>query len=241
MPYEEDRAEKRYRALFDLSPFTIMTFSISGFVTSCNSAMIDLSGYDPADMIGKHFLKLDYLGKEAVRNGLDLLPRILRGEQPDPVEIPFTSRMGDSRVARVNMQLIRFPDGRHEVMAVVEDVTGEKEARVVFDRFLAFKEAATDGFVILDEEFNVLDVNAIWVQRARARGIVVGRNVVDLFDVTPELEERLDAYRGVMRTGVPVEFDFVEAPSGSGLVYNIRAFKVGDGVGFIVGVVSGGV
>ena len=43
---------------------------------------------------------------------------------------------------------------------------------------------------------------------------------------------------GVMRTGVSVEFDFVEAPSGSGLVYNIRAFKVGDGVGLIVREVS---
>lgn len=96
MPYEEERAEKRYRALFDFSPFTIMTFSMSGFVTSCNAAMVDLSGYDPDDMVGKHFLKLDYLGKEAVRYGLDLLPRILRGEQPEPVEIPFTSRMGEA-------------------------------------------------------------------------------------------------------------------------------------------------
>ena len=234
MPYEEERAEKRYRALFDLSPFTIMTFSMSGFVTSCNPAMIDFSGYDPDDMIGKHFLKLDYLGKQAVRYGLDLLPKILRGEQPEPVEIPFTSRMGEPRVAWVSMRLIRFPDGRHEIMAIVEDITDEKKSRATANRFLAFKESATDGFVLLDKDLNILDSNSTWAQRIGAKGHVVGRNIVDLLAVSPELEERIEVYREVIRSGEPVELDRIKAPSGNGLIYNIKAFKVGDGVGLIV-------
>ena len=44
----------------------------------------------------------------------------------------------------------------------------------------------------------------------------------------------MELYRKVAETGEPLEFNNIDAPSGNGLLYNIKAFKVGDGVGLIV-------
>lgn len=234
MSTRENRSEKRYRALFDLSPFTIMTFSKSGIVTSCNKAMEELSGFSADDALGMHFLKLDYLGKEAVQYGVKYLPLILRGETLPPIEIPFTSRDGEDRWARAHIKLIHYPDGRHEIMAVVENITEEKRFRITLNRFRAFKESATDGFLILDKDLNILDANPTWVERTGFRGDVVGKNVHDVLNTTPEMEQRLELYREVIRTGKAVDFDHVLAPSGNGLVYHIKAFPVDAGVGLIV-------
>ena len=162
--------KKRFHAIFELSPYTIMTFSKSGFVTSVNQAMNDLTGYPPEDMIGKHFLKLNYLGREAVSVGLKYLPKILRGEPIEALDIPFKSKSGESRWARATIKLLRFGDGDHEIVAIVEDVTELKHNISAQTRFMAFKEAATDGFLIMDKNMNVLDANPTWVTRARVKG-----------------------------------------------------------------------
>ncbi len=234
MPFGEGRAEKRYQALFELSPYTIMTFSRSGIVTSCNKAMETLTGYPSEDMVGKHFLKLNYLGREAVSYGLNYLPKILRGEPIDALEIPFISKRGEKRWAKANIKLLRYSDGRHEIVAIVEDITESKNNISAEARFMAFKEAATDGFLIMDKNFNILDANPTWVKRARAKGQIIGKHITEVLAPTPDAFERMEVYKSVAETGKPREFDNINAPSGIGLLYNIKAFKVGDGVGLIV-------
>lgn len=100
-------------------------------------------------------------------------------------------------------------------------------------RLSGFMESATDGFVLLDKDLEVELVNDAWLQQAGlSREEVVGRYCADIFPRIVEMG-RLDAYVEVRDTGVPVEFEYCIHPGGDDVWFNLRAFKVGDGVGII--------
>lgn len=100
------------------------------------------------------------------------------------------------------------------------------------ERFKAFMNSASDEFLILDSDLRIIEANQNWLDRAKVTKDIYGTPIHELFPVLKE-NGRYEAYLKVIKTGNPVEFDKVDAPSGSGLVYNIKAFKVDDGLGLI--------
>ena len=101
------------------------------------------------------------------------------------------------------------------------------------ERLSGFMGSATDGFVLLDKDLVVVMVNDVWLKQAGlSREEVMGRYCADIFPTIVELG-RLDSYIQVRDSGVPVEFEQCIHPSGGDFWFNIRAFKVGDGVGVI--------
>ena len=116
---------------------------------------------------------------------------------------------------------------------IVEHKQDEALLRGANDRLEGFMDSATDGFMIMNNELRVIDANQNWLDRANVTEDVFGTRIDELFPVLRE-NGRYDAYMRVVETGEPVEFESVRAPSGTGFVYNIKAFKVGEGVGIIV-------
>ncbi|MDM8538871.1 PAS domain S-box protein, partial [Desulfobacterales bacterium HSG17] len=118
---------------------------------------------------------------------------------------------------------------RKRTAILQQEVTDRKQAE---NRFRTFMDSATDSFFIFDSEMNYLDLKSevFGVKRDDA----VGKNIVD---IVPGIKEsgRLDEYMEVIKTGKPfLKEDYVPHPKFGNVRLNIKAFKVGDGLGLIV-------
>jgi len=106
----------------------------------------------------------------------------------------------------------------------------------------AFAEASTDAFFLFDANLDMVAVNPAAKRMAPLSkvesGGAIGKNILDH---APELEEsgKYQQYRDVIETGRPLVYDHVvEHPELGRRYLNVRAFKVEDGLGLIVGDVT---
>ncbi len=110
-----------------------------------------------------------------------------------------------------------------------ENKSPNHEPKTVLDSFM---DAATDGFAIFDNELRLIRANENWLKRANVTEKAYGTHLLDIFPVLNDTG-RYEAYQKVIKTGETIEFENIKAPSGTSYVYDIRAFKVGEGLGII--------
>ncbi|MFZ2041249.1 MAG: PAS domain-containing protein [Desulfobacterales bacterium] len=98
----------------------------------------------------------------------------------------------------------------------------------------AFAGAASDGFLLLDENLTILFANPAAEKMNRMGRRLVGMHLADL-SPSAVSEGRIDQYRDTLLSGNPVSFEdvSVELPSGS-LHLAISAFKTSEGIGLIL-------
>jgi len=96
--------------------------------------------------------------------------------------------------------------------------------------------SATDGICLYDSDLNFIDLNAAALKMTDLpKEKVVGKN---LLDISPNIKVvgRYDKYMEVIRTGKPAHFEDVipKGPIKDNFNVNIKAFKVGDGLGMVL-------
>ncbi len=127
---------------------------------------------------------------------------------------------------------------RAQLLGELEDarqrrIAAEAELAELRSWFHCFVEAAADGFMLLDSDLRIVDVQR---RELAVAGGIEARTVLGkrLEEVSPGslADGRLDQFREVLRTGVPL---FIEdyVPSGpprgyEGRHLSLKAFKVGD-------------
>ena len=103
------------------------------------------------------------------------------------------------------------------------------------ERLGSFMNSATDAFYLFDQGLTLVEANKVALKMLRStREDALGKNILEL---SPALKEtgRYDEYREVLETGKPLVRDDVASLPDFGKMYlNVRAFKVGDGLGVIV-------
>ena len=105
-----------------------------------------------------------------------------------------------------------------------------KESELQLRHFL---ESASDGFTIIDQNLIVVNANTSWLEQAgKKRDEVIGRRFDEIFPYILETP-RYEAYKRVMKTGVPEYFPGVGAASGNGLYLDVSAFKSGEYLGIV--------
>ena len=95
-------------------------------------------------------------------------------------------------------------------------------------------DSATDGFILFDSELNYIEMNksALEITGLEAKD-VIGKNATDM---VPNIKEtrQYDEYKKVMKTGVPFHIpDLISHPLAGDKHIELKAFKVGDGLGII--------
>lgn len=102
------------------------------------------------------------------------------------------------------------------------------------ERLSRFMDAAADGFILFDRELNYIEINrAALAITGLNRSDVIGGNILD---VVPNAVEsgRYDKYKEVIERGRPFHIsDFVPHPKFGNKNIELKAFKVGDGLGII--------
>ncbi|MBT4320653.1 GAF domain-containing protein, partial [Candidatus Bathyarchaeota archaeon] len=102
------------------------------------------------------------------------------------------------------------------------------------ERLSGFMESATESFILLDSELNILDANPTWLKLTGFSQTVIGKNLQNVLPANDIMSSRYSAYKRVIETGQPIEFNQTVSPSNENVFYDVKAFKVDDGVGVIV-------
>jgi len=157
------QSEERYRNLFELSPYAIVTVDMKGVITSCNAATPSVTGYFGDEMVGKHFTKLPFLRTKDIPRYMKIFISLVRGNVPEPFEIIYNRKDGTPRWVKIHVGLLKEGDKKAGVQAVFEDITERKQAEEALkeseEKFRIFMETASDLMHIADKDGNLTYVN----------------------------------------------------------------------------------
>ncbi len=114
-------SEESYRSLVDGVRDVIFALSPSGEVTSLNPAFEEMTGFPPADWVGRPFEA--FVHPDDVPLALDLFGRVLRGEPRPTIPFRILTKGGSYRVAEFSATA-QIRDGRLAgILGIGRDVT----------------------------------------------------------------------------------------------------------------------
>ena len=199
---------------------------------SANAAVLAHLGKPLEQAVGKPLLELmpHLAGTERYERYLEIARA--GGRYDGEIEMP--SDDGEIRYRAVSA--FRAGDG---LGVITRDITERKRAEQALrenqERWNLFTDSASQAFVLLDRNLNIVDVNS---GGARQFGYATREEVIGEFlgDLSPMAADsgRLDKYWDVIRTGQRLNIQpVVKLSNGEERYVNLQAFPVGTGLGLI--------
>ncbi len=236
-------SEERFRSLYENATIGIYRTAPDGRILLANPALVRMLGYSSFEELAER--NLNQVGFEPGYERREFKERIERDGAVVGLESIWKRMDGTVIHVRESARLIQDEGGRPLFYdGVAEDITDrvrtEEALKRTEARLTGFMNSAVESIYLLDRDLNFIDVNPRAEQLLnRKRQDVIGRNLTDLL---PNIREtsRFAEYLDVIRTGEPIEFeDFVSHPVFGELVFIVKAFKVGDGLGLIAHEITG--
>ncbi|MBA7513697.1 Adaptive-response sensory-kinase SasA [subsurface metagenome] len=125
-------SERKYRHLFENSPFSIALLNTKGKIIDINSTTFKLFGFKKEDLIGKNYLKLSQIFPSETKPGLRTLQELDRKRDPMSIVMkPSTVQIfnKDNKLMWVESELSTIKIG-DEIMiqVIIQDITNKKIA-----------------------------------------------------------------------------------------------------------------
>jgi PAS domain S-box-containing protein len=226
--------EEIYRLLFENSAAIVNYFDENGKLIVMNSLSArGFGGKRPEDFIGKHIKELfGNYWDDIILKRIKLAVKTGKTKEYDDVMVDLPVGKGWFRSI---CQPVKEPDGTISgVMIITNDITDRK---LVEEKWLLFMKSASDGLSLCDSNLNLIEINDAGLKifpEGTKREDIIGKNYSDLI---PNLKEsgRYDKFMEVIATGKPFFKDEI-LPAESfkkEVIRNIKAFKVGDGIGIM--------
>ncbi len=127
--YEQrlQESEKRYRDLFENSPYPILILNKQGMIVDCNTGFEKLIGYFKNDLINKHYEETTLISTEYLTLFSEIYNKILKGNIPDPVEVKLLKK--DLNIIWVNLRFSFISLGEETFIHLLfQDITELKQS-----------------------------------------------------------------------------------------------------------------
>ncbi|MFW9895671.1 MAG: PAS domain S-box protein, partial [Candidatus Thorarchaeota archaeon] len=205
------QSEKKYRHLFNNSPYIIWLMEEDGTIVDCNSATTELlSVLKIEDIIGKKFSEvLSVLERpNYLINVLqDRFDKFLKGEKLGPLEVQITR--GDGKKLWLSIQTSLVKVGKNLLtQAIIQDISNLKESEEklrtlnkaleakIFERTKELRESeekyrhlyeySPNGIVLLNSEGTIIDINSTIPQMfGYNKQDLIGKNYLSLMGIYP--------------------------------------------------------
>ncbi len=118
---------QRYRNLYELAPYAIVTVDRKGVITSCNAATLSYTGYSEDEIVGKHFSKLPFHRVSDIPKYIKIFNSLIRGKVPKPFEINYNTKDGTSRWVQGYFGLLGVDGSKEGFQIAFEDITERKQ------------------------------------------------------------------------------------------------------------------
>jgi PAS domain S-box-containing protein len=132
------QSEEKYRNLYELAPYAIVTTDKKGFITSCNATTLSYTGYSEDEIVGKHFTKLGFHKPSDIPKYMKIFNSLLKGKVPEPFEVNYTTKDGASRWVQARIGLLEARDKNKGFQLAFEDITERKQAEEEIVRLAKF-------------------------------------------------------------------------------------------------------
>ena len=212
--------------------------TLDGEILFYNNKYIDMLGLDS----NKNYLglKLAAFWQNSYDRELYIKNLIEKGHIEDFL---VYAKRGDGNkiILRTNSRLIKDKERMSmKIEGVFQDVTEQIEAKESLrnseERLSSFIESATEGFALFDADFNLMKYNKAALKifiPYLPKSTKIGNNILQ---IVPFLEKsgRYEKYLDVMKSGKSLFFeDLIPDEKFGNKTINIKAFKVGEGIGMI--------
>ncbi|MFW9969610.1 MAG: PAS domain S-box protein [Candidatus Odinarchaeota archaeon] len=234
-------SEKRYRHLFESSPYSIWLMDEDGTIVDCNSTMSSFpSVSEPKDLIGKRFAEVlsvlkrpDYL----INMLNDRFKRFLNGERLGPLEFQITRIDGTKVWLSIQSSLVKIGN-KTLTQAFIQNITEKKNAEQKIknseQKYRHLFESSPYSIMLIDRKGKIMDCNPA-TEKLFNRKIdsLININFLDVGikpeEVLPLFKKRYDSIlSGVVPE--PLEIQISKSVSGNLMWINIddSLVEIGD-------------
>jgi len=123
-------SEKKYRRIFEDSPFSIVLFNLEGIVVDCNPATSKYSGYEKNEFVGKSFKNLSFIHPKFLPSLITLFKLLLKGEKTYTTDIQIYRKKGDLVWINIHASLVKL-NGETFFQVIIHDITKRKRASLL--------------------------------------------------------------------------------------------------------------
>ncbi|MHA1233968.1 MAG: PAS domain-containing sensor histidine kinase [Promethearchaeota archaeon] len=126
-------SEKKYRNLYDNTPFSVVLINTQGVVVDMNPKAELMFGYDRSEVIGKKFMNFPIIHKDYLPNLLTVFKKFVKGEKFHRMDIKINRKDGVVFWANLQAALTKINEKTY-VQALFTDVTAKKEAEILIEK-----------------------------------------------------------------------------------------------------------
>lgn len=126
-------SEKKYRYLYENTPFSIVLINSKGEIVDFNPTAETKFGYTKADLVGKKFHKISVIHPDYQSKIIELFKKFIKGEEVHRIDLQMFTK--DQSLIWVNLQasVIRIED-EFFVQALFSDITKRKQAEFLINK-----------------------------------------------------------------------------------------------------------
>lgn len=226
-------SEERYRSLVETARDTIFTVSRGGLFTSLNNAFEMLTGWTPAEWLGKHFAELVH--PDDLPRATELFRDQLLGKSTPMFELRILTKAGRWKIAQTTSTLHIRDGDVVGVLGIARDITEHKQAEAELqesdERYRTLFETMDEGFCVIemihDPDGKVVDYRFVEINQAfeKQTGLqqALGKTIRQM---VPNHEAYwFEIYGTVARTGEAVRFE--NPATAMQRYYDAYAFRIG--------------
>ena len=118
-------SEKRFRHLFQTSPYAIIILNFKGKIIECNPATETLFAYNYSDLKDKYYMDLVALPPESQKIIKNNYKELIKGNKVEPIEFQSFSKDGIEVWVRTSTTLIKLYN-EILIQVIAQDITEQK-------------------------------------------------------------------------------------------------------------------
>ncbi|MEO0184344.1 MAG: PAS domain S-box protein [candidate division WOR-3 bacterium] len=230
---------RRLKKIFDGSRDVIIFINKYGTIVDINKSVKDILGYDPDDLIGKHFAKAGVVSEEEIPKLLERFDiAIKKGVGKELMELRFNTKDGENLCMEVSMKLVGSGEEIEGVIAVLRDITKHIQADAKLkeekEKLRSIVSSIEDVILIVDEDLRLIEY---YKSLACEESIIfatlegyVGKSIKNFFPRTIAMEiEKTIQY--CMRTGQTQQIDYPVMAQKKMLWFTARIARLLDSQG----------
>ncbi|MFX1257765.1 MAG: PAS domain S-box protein [Promethearchaeota archaeon] len=155
-------SEKKYRFIFENTPFSVILFNSEGIVVDCNPTTQKLFGYTKKELIGRHFENVSIIHPKYSAIFFKFFNEFLKGEKLNRIDLQLYKKDGSLIWVSNLLSLVRL-NNRVFVQGIFRDITEKREAEEALkeseEKYRLISENAYDLIVILSQKLVLEYVN----------------------------------------------------------------------------------
>ncbi|MFW9880642.1 MAG: PAS domain S-box protein, partial [Candidatus Thorarchaeota archaeon] len=156
-------SEKKYRHLYESSPYAILMINIRGDILDCNYRSEELSGFKRNELVGKNFQEIHFIPKRYLQSALEDFKTLVKGENIESREIQLYRK--DGTLAWVTYQASTFHiENEIIIQVLIQDITKRKKVdqKVIEseEKYHNLFETSPNGVILSDLSGYILECNS---------------------------------------------------------------------------------